>query len=108
MARSLGPEQFGTLSVAQAFVALFAFIASLGLPSIVVRDVVRRPADQEGIISSAFFLRLAGGLLAVLAATGACIAIRGPIRKDDEILGLPGLGLASCRRMSPPYRYWWP
>ena len=41
VARYLGPSQYGLLSYAQAFVGLFSPIATLGLDTIVVRDLVQ-------------------------------------------------------------------
>ena len=46
IARYLGPEQFGLLSFAIAFVGLFGAIATLGLQGIVVRDIVRDPDSK--------------------------------------------------------------
>jgi len=66
VARYLGPGGFGALSFAQAFVALFATCASLGLDSIVVRDIVRHPGSKEETLGSAFLLKLAGGIICLL------------------------------------------
>ena len=41
VARYLGPEQFGILSYALSFVGLFTFLATLGLDSIVIRELVK-------------------------------------------------------------------
>ena len=69
VARYLGPEQFGLLSYAQSFVALFATIATLGLNGIVVRELVNDVSRKDEIIGTAFWLKLAGALcvLAILA-----------------------------------------
>ena len=61
IARYLGPQQFGVLSYAMAFVALFSAVATLGLDSIVIREVLRNPASANEIMGSAFILKLAGG-----------------------------------------------
>ena len=71
VARYLGPEQFGLFNYALALVALFAILANAGLDSVVVRDVVCDPAGRDTVLGSAFLLKLAGGLLAVLGATAA-------------------------------------
>jgi len=68
VARYLGPQQFGLLSFALAFIALFTTIADLGIQSIVVRDIVKEPASKEEVLGTAFVLRLAGGFLAFLTA----------------------------------------
>jgi O-antigen/teichoic acid export membrane protein len=69
VARHLGPEQYGLLSFAMAFVTLFAPLASLGLEDIVVRNLVRDPAVKEETLGTAFVLRLVGGASSIAAAT---------------------------------------
>jgi len=76
LARYLGPEKFGTLNYSIAFVALFTRVASLGLDSIVVRDVVRNPRDMVDILGTAFVLKLVGALTAAGLTIGAIFALR--------------------------------
>jgi O-antigen/teichoic acid export membrane protein len=68
LARYLGPDGFGLLSYAIAFVALFGSVAGLGLDGIAVRELVRHPADEPAILGSAFALKLGGAALAGLSA----------------------------------------
>jgi polysaccharide transporter, PST family len=63
--RYLGPERFGLLNYAIAFVALFAFLADVGLQTVLVRDLVRRPAERSELLASALALRLMGTGIAV-------------------------------------------
>ena len=58
MARHLGPADFGVLNYTAAYVALVWSFTDLGLSSIVVRNVVQRPAEAGSIIGSALCLRL--------------------------------------------------
>jgi O-antigen/teichoic acid export membrane protein len=76
LARYLGPGPFGMLSYALAFVLLFTALSSLGLDDIIVRDVVREPASKNDILGSAFLLRVGGGAIAFLAATGSIFVLR--------------------------------
>ena len=64
IARYLGPEQFGVLNFAIAFVALFSVIAGLGLQTIVIRDILLDPSDQHEIVGTALVLQFIGGLVA--------------------------------------------
>lgn len=64
IARYLGPEQFGLLNYALAFVALFTSVANFGLNGIVVRDLVQDPSMAETTLGSAFFLLVIGGFSA--------------------------------------------
>lgn len=76
VARYLGPEQFGALSYALAFVALFGTLSSLGLDGIVVRELVRNPSHRDGIVGSALLLKLAGGMLLLLFSLGTIFLMR--------------------------------
>ena len=64
IARYLGPEQFGLLNYAIAFTGLFGAIATLGLQSIVVRDIVRDPDGAKLTLGTAALLQFIGGLIA--------------------------------------------
>ena len=66
VARYLGPEQFGLFSYAQSFVGLFAIIATLGLNSIIVRELVKDEYDKNTLIGTAFFMMLAAALFVIL------------------------------------------
>ncbi len=63
IARYLGPEQFGLLNYALAFTGLFGAIATLGLQSIVVRDIVRDPDGARLTLGTAALLQFIGGLI---------------------------------------------
>ena len=78
--RYLGPEQFGLLSYALAFVTLVSVLANLGLDALVVRDIARKPQARDAILGSAFVLRAAGALVAVsvAAAAGALLDTAAP------------------------------
>lgn len=67
VARYLGPEDFGLLSYAVAFVSLFGALSTLGLPGIVVRDIVSDPKDSFETLGSACVLQVIGGITAFLA-----------------------------------------
>ncbi len=66
--RYLGPGQFGLLSYAISLFALFSAINTLGLDSIVVRELVKNEIKRDELLGTAFFLKLAGAfsVLAVL------------------------------------------
>ncbi|MFM2482036.1 flippase [Celerinatantimonas sp. YJH-8] len=62
VARYLGPEEFGLLSYAIAFSAIFGGIAKLGLDSIIVREIVNKPHMKEAYLGTAFWLKLTGAI----------------------------------------------
>ncbi len=63
LARYLGPENFGILSYAQAFVYLFTAFAALGLDQIVVKELVKNAEKRDEILGTTFILRLIGFLV---------------------------------------------
>lgn len=81
VARYLGPEQFGLLNFAGAFVAIFSVIGTLGLNNIVVRNIVKEPTCKEETLGTAFVLQFFGGLLGFLIVVGVISLMR-----SDEVL----------------------
>lgn len=76
VARYLGPEQFGQLSYALAFTALFSSVASLGLDGIVVRNIVRDPSCKEETLGTAFLLKIIGGSATFVLTMAAIFMLR--------------------------------
>lgn len=66
VARYLGPEQFGIFSYAQSFVALFSAIATLGLDSIVVRELISNEKERKKIIGTAFWLKVLSSIVVII------------------------------------------
>ncbi|PLY03572.1 MAG: hypothetical protein C0623_00720 [Desulfuromonas sp.] len=60
VARYLGPEKYGILNFAVAFVALFASFADLGLNNILVRELLHKKTLSEKLIGTSFLLKIAG------------------------------------------------
>ena len=69
VARYLGPEQFGIFSYALAFTGIFSGIAKLGLDGIIVRDLLNDPGKRDFYLGTAFWLKIAGALLAFTVIT---------------------------------------
>lgn len=84
VARYLGPEGYGALAYAVALVAVLGFLGSLGIESLVVRDLVEAQRDQRRILSTYFFIRLAGSLLVPLLTAGYLMVTHA----DDRLLML--------------------
>ncbi len=93
VARYLGPEQFGALNFAVAFVSLFAVFATLGLDGIVIRDIIREPERKYEILSSTFILKLCGGAIAFLASFAAILVMRPADTQTRWLVGIIATGL---------------
>ncbi len=66
--RYLGPERYGMLSYAVAFVSLFGFIASMGINGIAVREFVKNKNREDELFGTLFFLKLTAGFLAFISS----------------------------------------
>jgi PST family polysaccharide transporter len=93
LARYLGPERFGALSYALAFVGLFAPFAHLGLNGPVVREIVNDPDRKEEILGTTFLLRLFGGLFCLAAATFAIMMVRPGDALTQRLVAIIAFGL---------------
>ncbi len=62
--RELGPTDYGQLSYAVSFVAIFSFISTLGLDTVLYRDIVKNPNNTGVYFGSAILLRLIAGFVA--------------------------------------------
>lgn len=58
MARYLGPDLFGTYHVALALVSIFAILAPLGLPGILVRELVKQHEISNRLVTTAIVIRI--------------------------------------------------
>jgi PST family polysaccharide transporter len=90
--RYLGPSAFGQLSYATAFVALFGVLATLGLDGIMVRELVRKPADAPELLGSALFLRILGGCATLLASVVAISRLHPGDPKQSLLVGIIAAG----------------
>jgi len=66
VARYLGPIDFGILNYSLAFVAFFSFLSTLGLNSIVIKEVLKHEKLFEQIMGVTFYLKLLGGVFALI------------------------------------------
>ncbi len=71
IARFLGPQQFGLWNYSIAFTSLFSGMATLGLDSIVVRELAKYPEQKNELMGSAFVLKLLGGVIAFIVTISA-------------------------------------
>lgn len=66
VARYLGPVQFGLLNYALAFVSVFSSVATMGLGSIVIRDIARNPECKNETLGTVFGMQFTGGCITLL------------------------------------------
>lgn len=70
-ARYLGPGNYGTISYANAYVAFFTSLCTLGINSVIIKDFVEKPQEQGQTIGTALIMRSFSSFLS--AITIMCI-----------------------------------
>jgi O-antigen/teichoic acid export membrane protein len=93
IARYLGPDRYGQLSYALAFVVLFSSLANLGLDSLVVRNIVRSPSTKDEILGTVFVLKLLGGAVAFGITMIAILLLRPADHLTHWLVGITAAGL---------------
>jgi len=83
VARYLGPDNYGLLSYANSFVALFLAITTLGLDNIVVRDLVRDERKRDELLGTTFILKFIGSILLL-----GIVAVAVRFTKNDNFTNL--------------------
>lgn len=87
VARYLGPENYGALNYAIAFVGLFGFVAGLGIDNILSRELVKFPEKRDKILGTGFWIKFVSGFIAgILAIIVACFSETSPLIKVLIIL----------------------
>lgn len=75
LTRYLGPESFGLYSYVIALVMIFVAVSSVGMNSLVTRELVERPDDRNSILGSALAVRAVGSLIAVIILVAVTFAL---------------------------------
>jgi len=68
LANYLGASGVGNYNTITTYINFFIVIADLGLFSVTVREISKKPEDEQKIINNVFAIRLISALLAVLLA----------------------------------------
>ena len=91
VARYLGPDRFGTLNYALAFVFLFSVLGALGLDSVVIREFIQKPDEKDRLLCTTFILKLTGGVVSF----GLSLAVSHWLGTDSTttlLIAIIGLG----------------
>ena len=81
VARYLGPTQFGLLNYALAFVSLFSSVATMGLGTLVVRNIARDPECKNETLGTAFGLQFTGGCITLVLS----VTVIGLLKPNDTL-----------------------
>lgn len=64
--RHLGPDNYGLLTFSISFVGLFAFIASLGIDSVLYRELSKNLSRKDELLGTSLFLRVTASAVAMI------------------------------------------
>lgn len=78
LARHLGVEQFGRYTYALSFTLLFSIVADMGILTVFTREASRAPERVRWLLGQVLTVKLALGLVTLLAATGITLATGAP------------------------------
>lgn len=67
MARYLGPANYGLISYAQAYAALFSVCCTLGIDSVIVKELIDDPNHEGRIMGTSVTLKALASILSALA-----------------------------------------
>lgn len=73
--RFLGPSNFGLINYGSSYVLLFTSLCTLGLNSIIIKELFNYPNKQGEILGSSILLRLLSSLLSIALITIISITI---------------------------------
>lgn len=102
VARYLGPNDYGILSYAFAFISILYAFASLGLGDILVRELVVHKEDAGELLGSSFAMLVASGLLTYIVLIGIGFLII----DDESRLVVFIVGISLMLRPVDVIKYW--
>ncbi len=93
VARYLGPEQYGKFAYVIAFLAIFQALSTLGIDSIVIRDIAKRREVANQVLGTALKLRLFASVISFLAALLTIYIIDAEKADIQLLVFLVGVGI---------------
>lgn len=93
VARYLGPEKYGILSYALSVVSFLGAFTYFGLNGLVVRDIVRFPAERDVLLGTSFFIKLIGSLFAFLVIISLALMTHDFYDSEFWVLLIVGLSI---------------
>lgn len=103
-ARYLGPGNYGLISYGTAYVTFFTSLCTLGLTSVIVKDLVDDPDHQGQSLGTSIFLRIVSSVLAMIFIVGIVFVIDASEPLTITVVALCSLGLVF--RAFEMFNYW--
>lgn len=103
-ARFLGPSNYGLLNYAAAYTAFFTAICTLGINSVLVKEILDRPAKQGTTLGTALGLRGVAGVLSALSLM--CLTMFVDAGEPETIAVVSLSGLSLIFQIFETFQYW--
>ena len=104
VARYLGPNNYGLINYATSFTAFFASFCTLGINSLLVKELVDRPEEEGMVIGTSLVLRAISSFLSAITI----ISVVAMIDRDEPttilVVALSSLGLIF--QIFNTFNYW--
>jgi O-antigen/teichoic acid export membrane protein len=94
--RYLGPELFGQLNYASAFVGMFFALTAMGLDDILIRDLVRRPDRRNQLMGTAATIKLGGAVILFIT-----VVALGIVKRMDQTTLIMVVLIAAAEFLKP-------
>lgn len=75
IARTLGPQNFGELSYATSLISLLGFFSALASSTVICRDLVRTPTEQDKILGTSAIISFAGTITTISLVLGISLLL---------------------------------
>ena len=92
-ARYLGPGNYGLISYGAAYISFFSALCTLGLNSIIVKELIDKPDEQGTTLGSAIILRLLSSALSSVMIIGIVAIVDRDEPLTIAVVALSTLGL---------------
>lgn len=92
-ARYLGPANYGLLSYAGAYIAFFTSVCTLGINSIMVKELVDHPQKEGTVIGTALLLRTIASILSLIAILFIVMVIDAGEKTTILVVTLSSMGM---------------
>lgn len=93
VARHLGPENFGILSYALSIISFLGTFTYLGLSGLIIKEIVNKPDEKNIILGTTFYLKLFGGIIALIIVIIISYFIHIPFETEFWVLIIIGFSL---------------
>ena len=103
-ARYLGPGNYGLINYANAYVAFFTSLCTLGINSVIVKDFIDNPDEQGVTLGSTLGLRIMSSMLSTIAIISIVSVIDKGETTTIQVAALCSISLVF--KAADTFEYW--